>query len=231
MRVVRAGGQYLAGREQRLWVALVAAATIAVGGLAVAAWTFLTRGAVAWAALIALLVGFVASPRIARRLTRVRAGRLGERLVSGLLGSLSDEYWLVNDVMVVPGRGNIDHVLIGPCGVVVIETKRLRGRVRCQGDAWSVNGFPTRSISRQVTAGACSLRYWITERHRDLPGLWVEAVAVFTHPLCRLDIRRPRSVVVVRYSELLGVVRELAQKHRMSPDVAARLARSLGGAQ
>jgi hypothetical protein len=56
----------------------------------------------------------------------------------------------------------------------------------------------------------------------------VESVVVFTHPLCRLEVNRPRTTVV-RYSELLQVVVALTEKHRMTPEIAVRLAKTLTG--
>jgi hypothetical protein len=155
----------------------------------------------------------------------VRKGRLGERLVGELLGRLPDDYWLVNDIMLGRNRGNIDHVLLGPCGVVVIETKRRRGDIRCHGDDWYVNGFRRKSISKQVNSGAVALRGFLRDRHPDLAVPWVESLVVFTHPLCRLEINRPRTIVA-RYSEVLPIVRELAKKHRMAALLAGRLAQN-----
>lgn len=37
MRVVRTGGRYLKGREQRLWVALASVIGLAIGGIVLAA--------------------------------------------------------------------------------------------------------------------------------------------------------------------------------------------------
>lgn len=229
MHIVRAGGRYLEGREQRLWVALAALGALGAGGAVVAA----QGAALRWAGAAALLGAVAAGTRVARRLSSVRKGRLGERLITSLLRRLPDDYWLVNDVTLPGGRGNIDHVLAGPCGVVAIETKRLAGHIRCWGDEWSVNGRPRGSISRQVNSGACAVRYFLAERHPDLAATalrWVESVVVFTHPLCRLEVNRPRTTVA-RYSELLQVILALAEKHRMAPEVAARLARSLAAWQ
>jgi len=67
------------------------------------------------------------------------------------------------------------------------------------------------------------------ERHPDLAstGLrWVESIVVFTHPKCRLEVNRARTIVV-RYSELLQVILELARKRHVAPSVASRLAESL----
>ena len=230
MRVFRSGGQYLQTREQRLWVSLVVIGVLGLGASLLITFTVTTDRFPPWAAVAASMAVVVsAGTRIVRRLASVRKGRLGERLVTDLLGSLSDDYCLVNDVRLPPGHGNVDHVLVGPCGVVVIETKRLAGRIRCYGDEWSVNGCRRGSISRQVNSGASTVRQYLAARHPDLaPSAlrWVESIVVFTHPRCRLEVNRARTAVV-RCSELLQVVSDLARKHHLAPAVGARLAESL----
>lgn len=231
---MRVGGRYLEGREQRLWIALGGIVGLAVVGFILAARSLGSIPVPMWVVL-AVVASVVLSvgTRVGRNLSAVRKGRLGERLVTDLLRRLPDDYWLINDVMLTRNRGNVDHVLIGPCGVVVIETKRLAGRIRCYADEWSVNGRPRGSISRQVNSGASGVRYFLLDRHPDLASTalrWVESVIVFTHPLCRLEVNRPRCAVV-RYSELLQVVLALADKHRMAPEVAVRLAKSLSVSQ
>jgi len=166
-------------------------------------------------------------------LRNVRKGRLGERLVVDLLRGLPDDYWLVNDVTLGLARGNIDHVLIGPCGVVVIDTKRFAGNIRCSGDDWSVNGDRRKSVSQEADSGACAVRYFLSERHPDLAPTalrWVESLIVFTHPLCRLEVNHARATIV-RYSQLFQVVLELGKKHRMAPATAAQLAHTLTTSQ
>ncbi len=222
MRVVHAGGRYLEGREQRLWVALASVTALALGGVVLA----IQGPPLQWAGFAAIFGAFPLGTWVTRRLDRVRKGRRGERLITDLLGRLPDEYCLVNDVMFPRSRGNVDHVLIGPCGVVVIETKRLAGHIRCNGDEWSVNGHSRRSMSRQVNSGATAVRYFLTERYPGLAPRWVESIVVFTHPLCRLEVNHARATVV-RYSELLRIILGLAAKHRMAPEVAARLAEGI----
>lgn len=228
MHLVQVGGRYLAGREQRLWVGLVVIVAFAAAGVIVVISAGATPLSLA-AGVVAVLAALLLARPTTRRLQSVRKGRLGERLVVDLLRGLPDDYWLVNDVTLGQTRGNIDHVLIGPCGVVVIETKRLAGRIRCWADEWSVNGYQRKSISRQVNAGACAVRYFLIERHPDLAASalrWVESIIVFTHPLCRLEVNQARATIV-RYSELLQVVLSMANAHRMAPATAARLAWSL----
>src|SRR5262245_55919676 len=141
MRVVHVGGRYLAGREQRLWAGLIGSV---LAPLVIAA---------AGNSSLALAVGAAAiilAPELVRRLRNTRNGRLGERIVTDALRRLPDEYWLINDVILNSARGNVDHVVIGPCGVVVLETKRLMGHIRCQGDTWWVKGRRRTSISKQI---------------------------------------------------------------------------------
>ena len=233
MRLVRVGGRYLGGREQRLWMALASLLGLAAAGIIVAVETPGGRPLYLGAGMIAVLTALRLGGPVTRRLRNVRKGRLGERLVVDLLRGLPDDYWLVNDVTLGLARGNIDHVLIGPCGVVVIETKRFAGRVHCSGDDWSVNGDRRKSVSQQADSGACAVRYFLSERHPDLAPTalrWVESLVVFTHPLCRLEVSHARATIV-RYSQLFQVVLELGKKHRMAPATAGQLAHTLTTSQ
>jgi hypothetical protein len=238
MRLVRVGGTYEGSREQRLWAALVALIGLGIGGLALVVCdagsglchpTLLRLGAGFAAIVIALRLG----RPVMRLLRRVRHGRRGERLVADLLSGLPDDYWLVNDVTLGLARGTIDHVLIGPCGVVVIETKRLAGHIRCWGNNWSVNGSHRADISQHVNSAACAIRYFLTERHPDLTASvlrWVESIIVFTHPLCHVEAS-DAPATVVRYSQLYQVILDLSRKHRLAPPTASQLAQTLATSQ
>src|SRR5207249_8820586 len=233
MRLARVGGRYLGGREQRLWMALASLLGLATAGIIVAVETPGGRPLYLGAGMVAVLTALRLGRPVTRRLRNVRKGRLGERLVVDLLRGLPDDYWLVNDVTLGLARGNIDHVLIGPCGVVVIETKRFAGNIRCWGDDWSINGYRRKSIGRQVNSGACAIRYFLTERHPELAAStlrWVESIIVFTHPLCRVEAGDARATVV-RYSQLYQAVLELSRKHRLAPSTAAVLAQTLASSQ
>jgi hypothetical protein len=156
MQQVRVGGRYDESREQRLWAALLGLIALATVGIVVVicdAGSGFTIDLLGWAP------GSPPSDRgrlgrpVTRRLRSVRNGRQGERLVADLLRGLPDDYWLVNDVSLGLARGTIDHVLIGPCGVVVIDTKDLAGHIRCWENSWSVNGYRQADISQRVNPG------------------------------------------------------------------------------
>ena len=132
--------------------------------------------------------------------------------------------------MVLLGHpGNIDHVVIGPCGVVVIETKNFSGRVESHGSVWLVNGRRSRSVSTQANRGAIAVREALSRAHPDLKDSvlrFVDSVAAFTNPSSRVKVDRAQTIVV-RYSQLLDVILAIARRKRVPPAVAARLADSL----
>ena len=71
----------------------------------------------------------------------MRKGAAGEKSVAHTLSKLPDEFRVVNDVPTP--TGNLDHVVIGPTGVFVIETKNWRGIVGADGKGeLTLNGKP-----------------------------------------------------------------------------------------
>jgi hypothetical protein len=59
-----------------------------------------------------------------------RRGAAGERRTARLLGQLERQGWVVLHDLAVPGsRANLDHLVIGPGGVFVIDSKQYRGRL------------------------------------------------------------------------------------------------------
>ena len=105
-------------------------------------WSLLIAGFVLHPIYGLLLALALARPAFRQhtRATHYRKGIVGEELVSTLLAGLPDDFYLINDVTLPGHRGNIDHVLVGPCGVVVIETKNYRGVIKCDQDEWFVDG-------------------------------------------------------------------------------------------
>ena len=55
-------------------------------------------------------------------------GAVGEEQVGQIIDGLRDQGWLaIHDA--TSGRGNIDHILIGPAGLFTVETKSHRGQI------------------------------------------------------------------------------------------------------
>jgi hypothetical protein len=81
-----------------------------------------------------------------------RRGAVGERRTARLLGRLERHGWAVLHDLAVPGsRANIDHLLIGPGGVFVIDSKLYSGRLQlgAGGSLWH-GRYPMGPVLRAV---------------------------------------------------------------------------------
>lgn len=83
---------------------------------------------------IALGVMGLHDRRVAPDLNKHRSGLEGERMFPKYLTSLDDRFYLVNHIQLPGMDGDIDHILVGPPGIFVIETKNHGWYVSCTGD-------------------------------------------------------------------------------------------------
>ncbi len=82
--------------------------------------------------LVGLIGPMVApEPGAARRWAR---GAAGERLTAQVLAPLDRLGWSVLHDRRLPGGANIDHLVIGPGGVWVVDSKAYSGRIKVLGD-------------------------------------------------------------------------------------------------
>jgi hypothetical protein len=82
-----------------------------------------------------------------------RRGAAGERRTARLLSQLERQGWAVLHDLTVPGsRANIDHLVIGPGGVFVIDSKQYRGRLQLDGSGQLWHGrYPLAPALRTVS--------------------------------------------------------------------------------
>jgi len=62
--------------------------------------------------------------------TTYKSGLTGERtVVKNISDKLSSDYSIFNDVLLKDGKrsGNVDHIIVGPTGIFVMETKNNKG--------------------------------------------------------------------------------------------------------
>ena len=77
------------------------------------------------------------------------AGAMGERIVADRLSQLVPHGWFLLQDVHWPGRpkANLDHVLVGPGGVVVVDAKNWTGEVRVSGGVlWQGRFARTQSV-------------------------------------------------------------------------------------
>ena len=131
----------------------------------------------------------------------------GEKEVTQLLSStLSDDYFLINDVQLVAGkRSNIDHIVLGPTGIFVLETKNHSGKIICYEDSWTGIG---QNPSTQARVNALRVYKVIKASGIFVSKLpWVQAIVVFANKKVALDIRKkPDNVKVLKIDELTNYI-------------------------
>jgi hypothetical protein len=155
-----------------------------------------------------------------RRYSGYKQGYEGENRVSKTLSSaLSDEYYLINDVTISNGYGNVDHVVLGPNGVFVIETKNYGGKIICYGDEWSSEytskksgnlkrfiHFELGSPSKQAKRNSMRIKRVIESSGIfKARRIWVEAIVVFANQNVDLNINDP-TVPILKVEELSNFI-------------------------
>jgi Nuclease-related domain len=165
---------------------------------------------------------------------RLAAGIAGERLVADELGRVLGDDWLL--MRGYRNRlGEIDHLLIGPAGLVAIEVKNINGTVHCEGDQWRVDkydrygnvveqyeladrGRRRRSPSLQLNEPADQLEDFLHSRGEDVDLL---RVVLLTHARSRVGVCRRATVhVFTSTADVTRLLRTVPQ-----PLSDARLAR------
>ncbi|WP_321421749.1 nuclease-related domain-containing protein [uncultured Methanobacterium sp.] len=114
-------------------------------------------------------------------------GNEGEIIVADYLDTLPEDYFVFNDVK-LPGKGgNIDHIVIGPTGIYVIETKNYSGKYRIKGNEWLYykNGQPQeikKNPGIQVRKNTQDLISFLNENGISTSGSWITGLVALICP-------------------------------------------------
>ena len=129
----RRAGELAGWARSLTWRApLVAAAGLVAGALAAQAG--LPRAGLAGLA-VAALVGWRLRFRPSEQARAWRRGAAGERQTARLLDRLDhDGYQVLHDLAMPDSAANVDHLVIGPTGVFVIDSKQWTGSVHQSSD-------------------------------------------------------------------------------------------------
>ena len=118
---------------------------------------------------------------------KFKLGLEGELHITKVLKSaLPNDYYLINDVKIKDKTGrvsNIDHVVLSPNGIFVIETKNNNGTIICHGDDWSRrSGGKIGNPSKQAKRNARIIFDIIVslEKFKSC-GLWVVPIVAFSN--------------------------------------------------
>ncbi len=103
------------------------------------------------------------------------AGATGERLVAEKLEELTARGWrILNDVH-WPGRpkANLDHIMVGPGGVIVIDAKNWTGNVEVRNGILRQNGYSRAKETEAALQQGASVSALLEPQHRYLVQTWL----------------------------------------------------------
>lgn len=146
----------------------------------------------------------------------LRSGIRGEERVAEVLAELEPEgYEVLHDLDM--GNGNADHVLVGPTGVFVIETKDWGGRFYRNRGRLMFNDKPADQVVGQVTSVAIAVRGLLQDAGIEVR---VQAVVASTRAKVSRGQIRLGSVTVAEADRLPALIR--AGKGAMDAETATR---------
>ena len=120
----------------------------------------------------------------------------GEKTVFKYLETLPKEYFIFNDVKLYENKGNIDHIVVGPKGLFVIETKNYSGKYRIKGNNWFYYKDGEykklyRTPASQIITNAVDLKEFLVNNGIPVSGLWIGAIVAFINNDFRV-IEKPK---------------------------------------
>lgn len=181
-----------------------------------------------------------------RQRERMLSGAAGEKRVGLILEGLPDEFHVINDLPI--GRGNLDHVVVGPTGVYVIETKNWRGVIRADSNGeltWNGEVLKTAYVGDSV-GRAVAMRDKVCVLAPEVEA-YFQAVLVFTSAWvgvkfgdtgkahCMRDNRLRRYLLEgkgrkrLAKAEVESIAKAFAALGQMQPEFAAEVAQAEAG--
>lgn len=142
-----------------------------------------------------------------RRLGNFLKGAKGEEWVAHELGFLSSEYTVFNGLRFGGGKQSFDHIVIGPGGAFVVETKNWKGSVEFRdGTLYAGGKEPSRPPLKQVKAATTELISFIDDANcGDIP---VHSVLCFVGTELPKEIMTVNGVVVCKGETLIAVLQD-----------------------
>jgi hypothetical protein len=199
-------------------------------GLVLVFAIFYPRLAVLYAVLVAgVFVGMYAAMVDAPPgwIENWRRGAAGEKKTEKVLRRLRGEWSVLHDV--IPGRWNIDHIVIGPSGVYLLDSKVLTGEISIRDHAvvakrgpFEVDHWSNPHIERRLRGTAAQLHDEIRDRSRA--GVWVVPVVVLWADFPE-RIVEDGDFAYVHGDELATWL--VSQSRVLSPEVRSRAATAL----
>ena len=230
MRKIKASSSYPKKQARKnlakaiLWLLVFFVAAAFWGWHAIATWQF---GLLEQISLIVLFAPVGVFYFYLHEYRVYSGGVEGEKQVAQLLSrTLSNDYYLVNDLYLQGSRGgDIDHVVLGPNGIFVLETKNWSGKITVVEDLWhragkrNLHGSPSRQAKNN--AGKIKRLIDMSSKLRGLE-LGVAGIVVLTNRHASVQLNSP-TVPILRLHQLPDYIKGYGSQKRYSSDVLERI--------
>ncbi len=182
--------------------------------------------AAAGAVLLGLAVALAVLVRASRaQLDAFVKGARGEERVARLLALLPQTYAVFHGLKIGDNAGDVDHVVVGPGGLFVIETKNWTGRVTVADGRILLDGRePDRAPLEQVRRAADHFRSVL--REVGGPELPVQPVLCFVENATAPAPTGVGGVLVCASGVLCATIQEQTEGH-LPPATQARIVTAL----
>lgn len=209
---VRRAGQHARQRTRRLALrGLMLLGAIAAVAVMLGTVAGFTSPVFAVGELGAIAAVTVLDRRLTPAIDRWDRGAAGEEHVGRILGGLAAAGWLaIHDATV--SRGNIDHILVGPGGLLTIETKSHGGRVAVE----------------RIDESMLKQSYAQSKLLERITGREVTPLLVFSRAYLSRPVSQRRGVTILPARMLPGYLARRPQ--RLSIDEVVELHARLGAA-
>ncbi|MGB7631144.1 MAG: nuclease-related domain-containing protein [Candidatus Deferrimicrobium sp.] len=127
-----------------------------------------------------------------------KQGAVAEESVDGLLEALPNNYFVINDF--VTKKGTTDYIVVGPKGILTIETKSHKGVVTNHGEKLMLDGQP---FEKDYIKQAWGQSYLVRDllAGKGVCSLRTQPVIVFTDAVVQVK-ERVRGVQVIAKKDL-----------------------------
>lgn len=185
--------------------------------------------------LVTPWIAFALAWRAAGRAARFGAGARGEdALERTLRRHLGDEWTLYRNLCLPGWRADLDGVLLGPPGLVLLENKAYRGEFVIFGDRWyqaaQSGGRDLRAWRGSPTAQAARngqrLAEWLVRSDPSLAAVPIQAVVVLSSGRIR-EQHHPSLVPVVALADLGRYLTALPRARGLDRERRAALTKAL----
>jgi hypothetical protein len=168
----------------------------------------------------------------------IRAWEIGARGEEKLARALADldGVRILNDRRVPGTKGNIDHIVIAPAGVFVVDAKHYVGRIRVRNRGWFLRPDYRLYVGRRDRSHLAEGLGWQVEAvHTALRSAGIEPLPSVTPVLCFVDgdwplLSPPDSFAGARLESERSIRKLITASSELDDATVERLFRVLGAA-